>query len=235
MTHAPHKFRLSRSAVTRRQGLIGGAAMGLGLIVGVPGIRAQSGTGDSQVTGRVEGIRGYAGLIGIDRTRTAEIGSALRVGDVIQTAEGATLAARLVSGTMLFVGPGSRVDTSALDSVGGGRIGLLGGIIRAIVPEGSPDPVEIEGRYAIASVRGTEFVVSDDATQTSVLTLAGSVGVANPGDAWRVILAPGDGIDVTAEFAGTAGGAEPPVAPPVNRWGPQRIGRAVSMTTVALP
>lgn len=67
---------------------------------------------------------------------------------------------------------------------------------------------------AIAAVRGTRWAVDAGPTTTSILVLGGQVTVRGHAGNSRVVLGPGEGVDV-------AGGAEPLA---VKRWPQARVG-----------
>ena len=67
-------------------------------------------------------------------------------------------------------------------------------------PEGQTEtPIEVVAPQAIAAVRGTRWVVDVTESQTSVFVIRGSVAVRRPSGAGEVVLAAGDGVDVTAD------------------------------------
>lgn len=78
---------------------------------------------------------------------------------------------------------------------------------------GRPEGFQILTPHAIASVRGTTWVVDVTRPQTSVFVVQGRVSVARSGQRRAVALSGGDGVDVTA---GTG-----PLE--VKRWGAQRV------------
>jgi ferric-dicitrate binding protein FerR (iron transport regulator) len=57
---------------------------------------------------------------------------------------------------------------------------------------------EVITPQAIAAVRGTRWAVDAQGAMTSVLVLAGQVRVARRAGGGRVVLGPGDGVDVAA-------------------------------------
>jgi ferric-dicitrate binding protein FerR (iron transport regulator) len=72
---------------------------------------------------------------------------------------------------------------------------------------------EVITPQAIAAVRGTRWAVDAQATTTSVLVLTGQVSVSRRTGGARVVLGPGDGVDV-------ATGHEPLI---VRRWPEARV------------
>ena len=71
---------------------------------------------------------------------------------------------------------------------------------------------EVVTPQAIAAVRGTRWAVDATEGKTSVLVVEGRVSVARPAGGRRVVLGPGDGVDVEATGALT-----------VKHWAPARV------------
>jgi len=71
---------------------------------------------------------------------------------------------------------------------------------------------EVVTPQAIAAVRGTRWAVDAVEGKTSVLVVNGRVSVARPAGGRRVVLGPGEGVDV--EAMGTLA---------VKRWAPARV------------
>jgi len=71
---------------------------------------------------------------------------------------------------------------------------------------------EVVTPQAIAAVRGTRWAVDAAEGKTSVLVVDGRVSVARPAGGRRVVLGPGEGVDV--ETTGTL---------TVKRWGAARV------------
>jgi ferric-dicitrate binding protein FerR (iron transport regulator) len=71
---------------------------------------------------------------------------------------------------------------------------------------------EVRTPQAIAAVRGTRWTVDAEGGKTSVFVVDGRVSVARPAGRGRVVLGPGDGVDVeaTGELI-------------VKRWPPARV------------
>jgi ferric-dicitrate binding protein FerR (iron transport regulator) len=72
---------------------------------------------------------------------------------------------------------------------------------------------EVTTPQAIAAVRGTKWAVDAQESRTSVLVLRGQVAVRRPAGAAKVVLGPGEGVDVDQ-------GAGPLV---VKRWPQPRV------------
>lgn len=118
------------------------------------------------------------------------------------------------------VEPGS--DLQPLDANGDGEpegVTLGSG---ALLIEYDPPPgggsFQILTPYAIASVRGTIWVVDAQPLQTSVFVVQGAVGVAEVDGAMEVLLHAGDGVDVGP-------GTE---ALQVRRWAAERAARLLA-------
>jgi ferric-dicitrate binding protein FerR (iron transport regulator) len=215
-------YRMGRHRMGRRR-----AVTLLTGLVATPLLCRPAAAQADQAVGRIEGLRGYAALFSPAGTRPAAVGGPVYGEDTLQTSSGAAVRIRLAHGATLFVGPDSRLEMAPLSAGQPGTVlSLVFGVVRAVVERPDAEPLSVEGRYAVASVRGTRFAVVQDDGQTSVVTLAGQVAVAGRGGDWTAILAPGDGIDVPAAAA------EAGQAPPINRWGAPRIGRIVAMTTL---
>ncbi len=81
------------------------------------------------------------------------------------------------------------------------------------VPKGTgANRFEVMTPQAIAAVRGTKWAVDTAEGKTSVFVVNGRVGVARRAGANRVVLGPGEGVDVEATGALI-----------VKRWPPARV------------
>lgn len=102
--------------------------------------------------------------------------------EVVRTAADSRVEIGFVDGSGLVVGPGSEVALDVFEvhekSLVRAVIGLLGGILRARVGALPDDVFEVRGRTAIASVRGTEWIVQGTAERTSVFVVDGTVAVS---------------------------------------------------------
>ena len=96
------------------------------------------------------------------------------------------------------------------------RVDVEGGAILIDVTPGSA-PTQIRTPHAIASVRGTTYVVDAGAEQTSVFVLDGLVAVRKPEDAATVNLRAGEGVDVA-----------PGTPLEVRTWGAARVAALIA-------
>lgn len=188
------------------------------------GGRAQ--TGDA--VGELVQLRGDVALVRPDGTVPATVGQAVGAGDEIRTEAESRAKLQFLDGTVVTVGPESRLVVVAmhLDAAGGRDAAILStvlGAVRAVVTPGGS--FEIQTYTAVASVRSTDWLVEASPEVTSVLVLDGEVAVAGRvgGPGTDVLLGAGDGTDVPA--------GQPP-APP-RPWGAARIQALVDRT--ALP
>jgi hypothetical protein len=155
-------------------------------------------------------------------------GASVAVGDTVVTGEGAKLDLRFSDGSLLTVGPSSRVEIAryAPEATGGqgeALLSLLSGIIKLIVNDGARwSRFAVETETAVASVRGTEWLVDAAKGTSAVFVLRGSVEVAGRGtEDGSVTLGPGQGTDVAAGAAPT----------PPKLWGAKRRFAALVRTS----
>jgi ferric-dicitrate binding protein FerR (iron transport regulator) len=90
---------------------------------------------------------------------------------------------------------------------------LNGGALLVETPPGRRPAFQILTPHAIASVRGTTWATEVAGARTSVFVLDGAVAVARSAAPERVLLRPGQGVDV-----------EPATRLEVKRWSPGRAG-----------
>jgi hypothetical protein len=159
---------------------------------------------------------------GTEKTPLAA-GSPVGVGDTIVTADGAKVDLRFADGSLLTVGPSSQVKISQYaPAADGGEalMSLLSGILKLIVNDGAHwRRFAVESETAVASVRGTEWLVDAGAGTTAVFVLRGSVEVAGRGtQPGMVTLGPGQGTDVRQ--------SAPPTIPKL--WGAARRFKALA-------
>ena len=154
-------------------------------------------------------------------------GAKVTVGDSIVAGEDGKVDLRFTDGSLLTVGPSSHVEVARFAPKAGGGGGeallsLLSGIIKLIVNDGTRwGRFAVQTETAVASVRGTEWLVEAAKDASAVLVLTGSVEVAsrNPGPVFT--LGPGQGTDIKAGAAPT----------PPKIWGAARRQKALARVT----
>jgi len=161
---------------------------------------------------------------------TLSEGQPVMEGDRIRTAEGARVRLRLEDGSVLQLGEDTEcyLDWVLFAPVLEMRdilievpLGIIRSIVEAVVPRSS---VRLVTDTAIASVRGTDWILEADPEVTAVVALEGQIAVQNvaPDIAGEVSLGPGEGTSVRA--------GEPPNPPSV--WGDARRQSFIERTTV---
>ena len=226
-------------AIDRRSALA--LAGGVGLAASLPRRAAAS-----VDVGRVAVLLGEAHRRTVGGPLALQAGAGVREGDEIATGPGSRMEIAFVDGSLLTLGPESRVTIRHYapdDSVAQALILLVAGILKVAIGEGVIwQTFEVETETAVASVRATEWIMEAGADGSAVVVIAGQVAVQPklppaPGpapsqggqpsqpsaDAGSVVLAPGEGTDVVA--------GAPPTPP--KTWGPAR--RDAALARVAIP
>lgn len=152
-------------------------------------------------------------------------GEPLFVGDTIATGDDGRVDVRFADGSMLTVGPSSRVQIAryAPEAPAGqveALLSLLDGILKMVVGNGQRwDRFAVETSTSVASVRGTEWLVEATEGRSAVFVLRGQVEVASRAAVGgSVTLLAGEGCDVPSGAA--------PSEP--KRWGPKRRFEALA-------
>jgi len=176
--------------------------------------------------GQVVAQHGAVAAIREGVARALHIGAEVAAADRIRTGADAKAEIAFRDGSTLVVGPQSDVALARFEQRDAGPVAavieLFSGILQAAAGGAPVDLFEVRGRTAIASVRGTRFVVEGSDGNTAVLAIEGSVEVAPLAAGDAVLLDPGEGTDVPA------GGA----AAPPKRWGEARVRRVLALTSL---
>jgi hypothetical protein len=185
-----------------------------------------------EVVAMVDGVAGRA-FLGREAARlTAQRGLEVQRRDEIITLDDGRLRLNFRDGSVVAVGPNSRVLVlHYLDTLGGADsrapvLDLILGILRLSVPDVGALGWSVRTRAAVASSRSTDWIVEAQADKTAVVVLGGKVVVETPEGAPlrdSLLLTGGEGVDVTL-------GAPIPDTP--TRWGAQRVVRFVERTQV---
>lgn len=189
------------------------------LVVLLAGPAASAADAGSVVIGQLTGVRGDVFRETAGRREPAVVGMPVQQGDVLASYAGKARV-QLNDGTILSLGEGSRLhlrNYRRADNDFGVELMATSGVFRLLVNRLVPGGFRVETETAVASVRGTEWVMDVTADTTAVAVLAGSVGVAAR-DGATVTLQPGQGSDVRR------GAAPTPPAP----WGAERLVRTIA-------
>ncbi|MBI5524695.1 MAG: FecR domain-containing protein, partial [Deltaproteobacteria bacterium] len=165
-------FRCRRAAVC--------ALATLGAVMSASDVQAQTEAGE------VAGFEGQAGIGRQGAHLEVAVGAKVIPGDLLATGERSRLVVFMRDGSILVLGPHTRMSVDKSVFAGGQRqtlLRLLTGKIRATVARvftpGSHFDVTVA--TAVAGVRGTGFAVdATDPKLARVVVLSGSVGVRNP-------------------------------------------------------
>ena len=176
--------------------------------------------------GEVVRIQGHVAKTRGSGETALAMGDKLALGDSIVTGEDGKVDLRFADGSLLTVGPSSRVEVARFAPTAGGGgealLSLLGGIIKLIVNDGTRwGRFAVQTETAVAAVRGTEWLVEAAKDTSAVLVLSGTVEVASrtAGPVFR--LGPGQGTDIKAGAAPT----------PPKIWGAARRQKALARVT----
>lgn len=138
-------------------------------------------------------------------------GQPVFVGDTIATGDDGRIDMRFADGSLLTVGPSSRVQVSryAPDAPAGqveALFSLLQGIVKMAVGAAQRwDRFSVETETSVATVRGTEWLMEAAKDSSAVFVLRGEVAVeSRAAVGGAVTLLPGEGSDVAAGAAPTA-------------------------------
>jgi hypothetical protein len=219
---------------------------GVGLVLALP----RSARAALEV-GRVAVLLGSAQRATVGSPVALQAGAGVREGDEITTAADSRMEIAFVDGSLLTLGPDSRVVIRRYapdDTVAQAVILLVAGILKVAVGEGVIwQSFEVETETAVASVRATQWIMQSGAEGSAVFVIEGQVAVTaklapaagplpvpgpppskdqpatEPAAVGGVVLAPGQGTDVPA-------GALPT---PPKAWGEAR--REAALARVAIP
>jgi hypothetical protein len=173
------------------------------------------------IIGQVTGLRGAVFREADGRREPLAVGAVVRLGDVLASHEGKARV-QLNDGTVVSLGERSRLsfaDYRGTQNDLTTRLKAASGVFRFWVPRLGEGGFAIETETAVASVRGTDWVMDVAADTAAVAVLEGMVTVSARAPAPApVLLGPDFGTDVRRGAAPT----------PPNRWGEQRLATTVA-------
>lgn len=169
-------------------------------------------------------LEGEAYLLRGGAQRPLEPGMAVADSDEVLTFPQARVRLRFADGSLVTIGPNSRCLVAFHRREArreGDILRLIEGILRVFTAEAVADSLKVRTRSAIATPRGTEWIVERTPGSTAVFVIDGMVAVRGTAEG-EVLLAPGEGTDVPD------GGA--PGAP--KRWGQARVDDVLERTSL---
>ncbi len=157
-------------------------------------------------------------------------GDAVHSDDELTTGANAKVVVGFPDGTKLTLGPSANVlvDEYVYNPNGGTNsvaLKVAAGAVRvvsgAMARVGGPQSIKVNTPVATIGIRGTDFFIEQTPTRLSVALFSGlTVDVTNAGG--TTVLRPGEGTDVFGTLGPT----------PARAWAPDRINRALSLTSV---
>lgn len=207
-------------AFTRRDFLLALPLVALASQLAIRRARAEDG-----IAGRISRITGGVVVVRSDAELTLGVADVIDVADRIRTAADGRAEITFTDGSILTVGPDSEVEVSffapeASDSTA--LLDLVSGIARLTVNKATGwGRFEVRTTTAVASVRGTDYLVEALPDKSAVFVAEGRVAVSSRAGAGTIILRMGQGVDVTAEYV-------PLVA---KTWGEKRRNAALARVT----
>lgn len=197
--------------------------------VAVPAILAGAGFGAAFAEdGSIGHLSRSAGEVAILRGGQAlpgAVNAGIQVTDRIRTGAGGRAEIVFQDGSILTVGAESEVAIASFapdPAESNAVLELLSGIVRATVNQATGwNRFEIRSSTAVASVRGTDFLVEANADTSAVFVAEGRVAVSSRAGAGTVVIREGQGVDVGANV-------EPLV---VKTWGAKRRDAALARVT----
>jgi hypothetical protein len=189
---------------------------------------AAAGAAEPRTVGMVSRLAGPPSILRGGQQLAAQRGMVLREGDRVVTGAGGRLEITAADGSTITVGEQTTVVLTRFVAPGDagpgqGFLDLVEGILRLNLP-GSWNRFEVITATAVASVRGTDWLIdAQGAENTAVFVAKGSVAVENIARTGAVILYPGFGTDVKA------GGL--PTTPKL--WAKKRVDAALGRTAIS--
>jgi hypothetical protein len=148
--------------------LIGGSAFAQ---TPAPSTTAPASAAAEEHAGFIKSVQGTVRLLSPSgATRVAKAGDAVSPVDRIETEADSGASVVLRDGTMMVVGPSSRLDVKqfhfdATTHEGGIFVALLRGSMRMVtglIGKTNPDAIRVDTQTATIGIRGTDFIVTAD-------------------------------------------------------------------------
>lgn len=156
------------------------------------------------VAGRVSRLAGTVTVVRQGSESPLGMAQEINVADTIRTTADSRAEVTFTDGSILTVGPNSEVAVSFFApeaSESTALLDLVSGIARMTVNKATAwGRFEVRTTTAVASVRGTDYLVEALPEKSSVFVAEGRVAVSSRVGAGTVVLREGQGVDVTGEY-----------------------------------
>lgn len=156
------------------------------------------------VAGRVSRLAGTVTVVRQGSEAPLGMAQEINVADTIRTTADSRAEVTFTDGSILTVGPNSEVAVSFFApeaSESTAVLDLISGIARMTVNKATAwGRFEVRTTTAVASVRGTDYLVEALPEKSSVFVAEGRVAVSSRVGAGTVVLREGQGVDVTGEY-----------------------------------
>lgn len=180
---------------------------------------------ESVPEGRITRVSGSVSVLRGGQVQVGAPGDGVYASDGIRTGADSRAEVTFIDGSILTVGPESEVvvATFAPDPEESNAVlDLLAGIVRVTVNKATDwGRFDVRTTTAVASVRGTDYLVESNEAGSAVFVAEGRVAVSSRAGAGTAVLRAGQGVDVTAAY-------EPLV---VKLWGAKRRDAALARVT----
>jgi hypothetical protein len=156
---------------------------------------------DAPVAGQILTTKGQCFAERDGKRESLASGAEVHVGDVVDVPDGAKMKLRMIDGTVISVGSGSRITISSYESDAAHRdvkLDLAAGILRAVVTKmKGTTRYEIDTATGVAAVRGTDWFLVATRESTQVGVLGGVVDLSSKAThhAVRVLCGLGSRVD----------------------------------------
>lgn len=198
--------------------------LGLGAGLAITAGAHRDSHAQAPAAGRVTALVGRAKATAVAGSeRGLAEGDAVRVADLVETAAESRIGMTLGAGTIVNLGPSTKLKLDEHIVEAGGTFELVDGamLLEHVRSRGAPPgKAEVRSPYGLMAVRGTRFFAGPSGGTFGVFVADGRVDVTGGGR--TVVLLPGWGTDVARPGA-------PPSEP--RAWGQARI-RAAYMATL---
>lgn len=206
-------------ALSKRDFLLAAPLAVIGLWI-VPGL-ATAAEGVAQVSR----LSGTVTVLRDSGEITPAVGDEIKVEDTIRSGPGSRAEVTFSDGSVLTIGPDSEVAVAFFapePSESTALLDLVSGIARMTVNKATSwGRFEVRTTTAVASVRGTDYLVEAIPGKSAIFVNEGRVAVSSRAGSGTVILRQGQGVDVPAERG--------PLT--VKTWGEKRRNEALARVT----